>query len=48
LGNPGGGGRRGEGAYDPGKSDSETDDPEFPYWAMPDADLPVTFRLKKK
>ena len=48
LGNPGGGGRRGEGAYHPGKSDSETDDPEFPYWAMPDADLPVTFRLKKK
>ena len=48
LGNPGGGRRRGEGDYKPGRSDSETDDPEFPFWAMPDEDLPVTFRLKKK
>ena len=47
LGHPGGGRRRGEGAYKPGKSDSETDDPEFPFWAMPDEDLPVTFRLKR-
>ena len=48
LGHPGGGRRRGEGDYKPGRSDSETDDPEFPFWAMPDEDLPVTFRLKKK
>ena len=28
-------------------SDSELDDPEFPFWALPNEDLPVTFKLKK-
>lgn len=40
LGNTGGGGRKGEG------SDSERDDAEFPFWALPDEDLPVVFNLK--
>jgi len=46
LGNTGGGGRRGEGGASSG-SESELDDPEFPFWALPEIDLPVTFTLKK-
>ena len=43
LGNKGGVGRKRKFSSD---SDSELDD-EFPFWALPDKDLPVTFRLKK-
>ena len=39
LTSPGGGGRRGE---------SVPREPEFPFYALPPSDLPVTFRLKKK
>jgi hypothetical protein len=39
LTSPGGGGRRGEGV---------PREPEFPFYALPPSDLPVTFRLKKK
>ena len=48
LGNTGGGKRKGENTYRSGHSDSETDDLEFPFWALADEDLPVVFSLKKR
>jgi hypothetical protein len=47
LGQTGGGGRKGEGSASSSGSESELDDPEFPFWALPDEDLPVAFNLKK-
>jgi hypothetical protein len=42
------GGTRAEKKYDPNsESGSKTDDPEFPFWALSDEDLPVNFKLKK-
>ena len=43
-----GGKRKGENTYRSGHSDSETDDLEFPFWALADEDLPVVFSLKKR
>ena len=48
LGNTGGGKRKGEDTSRSGHSDSELDDPEFPFWALADEDLPVVFSLKKR
>ena len=48
LGNTGGGGRKKSGSASSSDSESELiTDPEFPFWALANDDLPVTFNLKK-
>ena len=48
LGNTSGGGRKGSGSASSSDSESELiTDPEFPFWALANDDLPVTFNLKK-